>query len=109
MIHFGEQNGPFCDVKWLVLKIWVIFSAFENAFFCFLMPFYIKKRKKNLQDFSVMFVYNRVRKCGISLRMIKDVKIDMWLAKLAAVSMEFADTGEMWFLFSAVLFGGTGK
>ena len=41
--------------------------------------------------------------------MIKDVKIDMWLAKLAAVSMEFADTGEMWFLFSAVLFGGTGK
>lgn len=56
-----------------------------------------------------MFVYNRVRKCGISLRMIKDVKIDMWLAKLATESMEFADTVEMCFLFSAVLLDGTGK
>ena len=62
-----------------------------------------------MQDFSVMFVYNRVRKCGISLRMIKDVKIDMWLAKLATESMEFADTVEMCFLFSAVLLDGTGK
>jgi hypothetical protein len=33
MIHFGEQNGPFCDVKRLVLKNVGCFVAILYGFF----------------------------------------------------------------------------
>ena len=35
MNHFDEQNGPFCDVKWLILKIETKISEILSRYFVF--------------------------------------------------------------------------
>ena len=46
MNHFGVQNGPFCDVKRIILKIVGDFSSILSDLFTTTITFGLKKRKK---------------------------------------------------------------
>jgi len=39
MIHFGEQNGPFCDAKRAILKNASVFARVLFGLFTVLLPF----------------------------------------------------------------------
>ena len=51
MIHFGEQKGPFCEVKWAILKNDLDFSSVLYELFTDSRAFGLKKRAKNSAEF----------------------------------------------------------
>ena len=55
MIHFGEQNGPFCDVKRLILKTGMIFSLKMFGLFTVLEAILVLKSQKNRTGFWSIF------------------------------------------------------
>jgi hypothetical protein len=55
MNHFGEQNGPFCDVKWAILKKVLDFTSFLYELFTVSRAFDLKKRAKNPAEFYGKF------------------------------------------------------
>ena len=55
MNRFGEQNGPFCDVKWLVLKKAMAFLPILFSLFTESEAFALLKRQKNFAVFFGIF------------------------------------------------------
>jgi len=51
MIHFDEQNGPFCDAKRPILKIRSVLTVKKDGLFAFSEAFRLLKRKKNPTGF----------------------------------------------------------
>ena len=51
MIHFGEQKGPFREVKWAILKNDLDFSSVLYELFTDSRAFGLKKRAKNSAEF----------------------------------------------------------
>lgn len=61
MILFGEQNGPFCEVKWLILKIGKIFPVVLFVFFTPTKAIVHAECKKTEPVFWVRNIYKEER------------------------------------------------